>query len=108
MQRDAERTADNSYDEGIVVSDATPGEFIEWSETGERKMVAGTGWPKDVLVQAKKGDRLRIYGRFGDTVRGIDINGQMAFYRTVADRERQCQQYLRDEERRKEREYQKN
>lgn len=84
-ERERERLADTEYAEGTVAEDATPGDFISWYEDGFPTGTVGTGWPPDVLVQAHKGDRIRIYGR--SEVRGIDIYGQMAFYRTKAERE---------------------
>lgn len=103
-----ERANDPDHQDGIVCNRPIPGEFIEWSDTGEGRMASGTGWPKDPLVQAKKGDRIRIYGGLGDEIRGIDINGQPAFYRTKAERDRRHQEWLEENERSKEREYQKN
>lgn len=105
--QERERIADNNYEEGIVSNDPEPDGFIEWSDDGKRGRT-GTGWPKDVLVQAKKGDRVRVYGSFGQEIRGIDINGQMAFYRTQADRDRLHREWQEEHEREKQREYEKS
>lgn len=38
-------------------------------------------------IVPKVGDAIRIYGRFGRPVRGIEINGQTVFYRTPAEQQ---------------------
>lgn len=56
-------------------------------------------------IVPKEGDRLRLYGSFGHSVQGIQINDDVVFYRNQAQREASRQRWLDDYEARKARNF---
>lgn len=56
--------------------------------------------PKKYSVEPKVGDKIRVYGRFGNAIRGIVVNDTVLFYRTADEQDkinRQTAQKMRED-----------
>ena len=95
----------------------TDKQFEEHKLTGVRKSEKGweithDGWTMfmdECGITPKVGDVARYYGKgIGFTVRGLMINGRVAFYRTEAEENARHEQWCRDQEAKRQEDFAKN
>lgn len=105
----AEMKADDTeFDGGQITSVARTehGYSLEWA-SGEGGTF-GIGLTDDKnpdKVEPEVGDQIRVYGRFGSRIHGIDLNGRECFWLTPLERTAEYVQWLADHDRRKREEF---
>lgn len=101
------RLADDAYDESTIKEVSRhKGNF---SITLENR--TGFGFKAEYLGKMKQpevGDLCRVYARWGDRIRGVDLRGEPVFYKTQVELDGEHEQWKVDYKERKRKDFEKN